>query len=211
MDTTMRSKVLKFADVIMRVPALFIIDELLRIGLGFPGEGVSDTFVGSFVATPEPFTVQAVNSTHYTYQAILLSALKVNACILGLVAALCIFMLWTKHLVIVYLYLTSVGIIFISYWSNVSTMKAIVTYMSSHETSNSILDDILCLNLSEIMNNGPGFLIIQNYILQCMLASVFCYIHLAPKYSIIQKLLVLSFMAPSIVGVHPLPVRILIS
>lgn len=115
-------------------------------------------------------------------------------------------MLWTKHLIIVYLYLISVGAIFISYWSNISTMKAIITYVSTHESTTSILDDILYLNLKYVLNEGPGFLIIQNYVLQCLLASIFCYIHLAPKHPALQKFLVLSFMAPSILGICPLPV-----
>lgn len=116
-------------------------------------------------------------------------------------------MLYTKHLIIVYLYLISVGVIFISYWSNVSTMKAIIAYLDAHESA-SILDNILCLNLSDVLYDGPGFLIIQNYILQCLLASIFCYIHLAPRHPIVQKLLVLSFMSPSILGIHPLPVSL---
>lgn len=115
-------------------------------------------------------------------------------------------MLCTRHLIIVYLYLISIGVIFVSYWSNVSTMKAIITYINSHESATSILDNILSLNLSDVLYNGPGLLIIQNYILQCLLATIFCYIHLAPKHPVVQKLLVLSFMSPSILGIHPLPV-----
>lgn len=116
-------------------------------------------------------------------------------------------MLWTKHLIIVYVYLISVGTIFISYWSNISTMKAIITYVSTQrEYTTSILDDILTLDLKYILDEGPGFLIIQNYVLQCLLASIFCYIHLAPRHPILQKLLVLSFMAPPILGICPLPV-----
>lgn len=126
----------------------------------------------------------------------------------GFIAASCTFMLWTKQLIIVYLYLISVSVIFISYWSNVSTMKAIIAYMSVQEPTTSILDNILSLNLSHVLYNGPGFLIIQNYILQCLLASIFCYIHLAPRHPVVQKLLVLSFMAPSILGIHPLPVSL---
>lgn len=116
-------------------------------------------------------------------------------------------MLYTTHLIIVYLYLISVGVIFISYWSNVSTMKAVIAYLDAHESA-SILDNILSLNLSDVLYDGPGFLIIQNYILQCLLASIFCYIHLAPRHPIVQKLLVLSFMSPSILGIHPLPVSL---
>lgn len=127
----------------------------------------------------------------------------------GFLAALYTFMLSTRHLTIVYLYLISVGVIFVSYWSNVSAMKAIITYMNVHESTTSILDNILCLNLSDVLYNGPGFLIVQNYVLQCLLASVFCYIHLAPRHPVVQKLLVLSFMSPSILGIHPLPVSLL--
>lgn len=126
----------------------------------------------------------------------------------GFLAALYTFMLSTRHLIIVYMYLISVGVIFVSYWSNVSTMKAIITYMNIHESTTSILDNILCLNLSDVLYNGPGFLIIQNYVLQCLLASIFCYIHLAPRHPMVQKLLVLSFMSPSILGIHPLPVSL---
>lgn len=85
-------------------------------------------------------------------------------------------------------------------------MKAIIAYVNAHESTTSILDDILCLNLKYVLNEGPGLLIVQNYILQCLLASIFCYIHLAPRHPIQQKLLVLSFMAPSILGLCPLPV-----
>ena len=116
------------------------------------------------------------------------------------------FVLSTKHLVILYLYLISIGVIFISYWSNVSTMKTIITYLNTHEGVTSILDEVLGLNLKELMQCGLGLLVIQNYILQSLLASIFCYIHLAPRYPLIQKLLFLSFMAPSILGIHPLPV-----
>lgn len=115
------------------------------------------------------------------------------------------FMLCTQHLIIIYQYLISVGLIFVSYWSNVSTMKAIIAYVNVHESS--VLDNALSLNLSELLYNGPGLLIIQNYIFQLLLASMFCYIHLAPRHPLIQKLLVMSFMSPSMLSILPLPVR----
>lgn len=85
-------------------------------------------------------------------------------------------------------------------------MKAIMTYANSFDTHKSILDDILCLNISQLMNFGPGALVIQNYLLQAILALVFCYIHLGPRYPILQKLLAVSFLAPSILAINPLPV-----
>lgn len=119
-------------------------------------------------------------------------------------------MLWTGHLIVVYMYLISVGTIFLSYWANVTTMKAIIAYSVAREATSSILDDILSLNFSSLMNDGPGFIVIQNYLLQSLLAFVFCYIHMAPRHPVVQKLLLISFLAPSIIGIHPLPVNIFI-
>ena len=77
-------------------------------------------------------------------------------------------MLWTKRLVMVYMYLTSVGIVFISYWANVYTIKA-VTLESA--TTPCILEDILSLNLIKILDpSSVGFIVLQNYILQCLLS-----------------------------------------
>lgn len=122
----------------------------------------------------------------------------------GCIAALCTFMLWTKHLIIVYLYMISIGIIFISYWFNFSTIKAVIAYVSKSDYTINILDDILHFNLTSIIKDGTGSLLVQNYILQCLLASIFCYIHFAPRYFILQKLLVMSFMAPSLLAIHPI-------
>ncbi|XP_012260260.2 protein TRC8 homolog [Athalia rosae] len=221
--TNIRSRVLYVADVVMRVPPLFIIDELLRVGLGLPTENlvlnetdngfvnVPDSLVGSLVGvTTEANLLHQYESNQQFYQLYLITALKFILCCLGCAAALCTFMLQTKHLVLVYLYLISVGVIFVSYWSNVSTVKAIISCTSVNGTTTSILDDVLNLDLNKVLDfDGPGFLVIQNYMLQCTLALIFCYIHLAPRYSIIQKLLVFSLMAPSILAALPLPVRIL--
>ncbi|GAB1867536.1 Protein TRC8 like protein [Camponotus japonicus] len=222
METSMRERILSFADVIMRVPPLFIIDELLRISLGLPNDNiVLESTENSFktinvgivnsisAVTTDSFLMEQFDLTRFAYKTYLIIIFKFLSCCLGCLVALYTFMLCTRHLIIVYLYLISVGVIFVSYWSNVSTMKAIIAYINSHESATSILDNILSLNLSDVLYNGPGLLIIQNYILQCLLASIFCYIHLAPKHPVVQKLLVLSFMSPSILGIHPLPVQYL--
>ncbi|XP_046611891.1 protein TRC8 homolog [Neodiprion virginianus] len=225
MLTTIRNKALNFADVVMRVPPLFIIDELLRIGLGLPGENivledvnnefkvvsVPDSIVGSLVGiTPEVGLLHQLNLSQHIYQSYLLTLFKFILCCLACEAALCGIMLQKKHLVVVYLYLISVGVIFVSYWSNVSTMKAVVWYATANETATSILDDVLCLDIPKVLNpDGPGVVVIRNYILQCTLALIFCYVHLAPRFSIIQKSLVFSFMAPSIFAVLPIPITVL--
>lgn len=114
-------------------------------------------------------------------------------------------MLWTKHLVIVYMYLISVGIVFISYWINVSTMKIIIS-----NTQSSVLEDILSLNLNAISDHNVSFVaLLQNYLVQIVLAYVFSYVHLGPRYSILKRLLPLSFLAPSALAMLPLPSAVL--
>lgn len=121
----------------------------------------------------------------------------------GCVAASCIFMLWTKHLVVVYMYVMSVGIVFVSYWVNVSTMK---TIMSSAQGC--VLEDILSLN-TEALSTGSFMALLQNYLVQIILAYTFSYIHLGPRYSILNRLLPLSFLAPSVLAMLPLPSSVL--
>lgn len=131
----------------------------------------------------------------------------------GCLSALCIFVLYTKHLIIVYLYLTSVGLVFFSYWTNVSAVKQIqaltVISTSSHHYT-SILEDILNLNLKNLVDlDGPGILVMQNFVMQFTLAVMFRNVHLGPRYATIQKLLPLSFMAPSFLAMLPVPPNLL--
>nr|CAD7200372.1 unnamed protein product [Timema douglasi]CAD7417224.1 unnamed protein product [Timema poppensis] len=109
------------------------------------------------------------------------------------------------------MYLMSVGIVFVSYWANVSTMKAAIAAMTDHTqdgiatTQASILEDVLSLNLNRLFDpNSYGFVVLQNYALQCILAFLFMYVHLGPRYSLVQKLLPASFMGPSVLALLPL-------
>lgn len=127
----------------------------------------------------------------------------------GCIAAICLFILCTKHLMVVYTYLLSVGIVFISYWTNLSTAKLIISKLPEHSSS-SILEDILSLNFSNRLNyTNAGCVILQNYALQGVLAFIFCNIHMGPRHPVIQKLLPVSFLAPSLLISLPLSPTIL--
>lgn len=124
--------------------------------------------------------------------------------------SLCLFVLSTKHLMIVYMYLMSVGVVFVSYWTNVSTLKHVIATAESVDEKISILDNVLSLNFEALMDpKGSASLVLQNYFIQCVLTFIFVNIHLGPRYAIIQKLLPVSFMAPSILAVLPVPTSIL--
>ncbi|KAF9406118.1 hypothetical protein HW555_013398 [Spodoptera exigua] len=132
---------------------------------------------------------------------------------MGCMSALCIFVLYTKHLIIVYLYLTSVGLVFVSYWTNVSAIKqvqALTLVENSPHHSTSILEDVLNLNIKNLIDvDGPGILVIQNYAIQFLLAIIFKYVHLGPRHPTIQKLPTISFMAPSFLAMLPVPPNLL--
>lgn len=89
----MREKLLTFVDVIIRVPPLFIIDELLRIGLGLSTDNVlynsersfkiskvSDSFVNSIIPTSllNPFDFE-----YLAYKLHFAIVLKFLCCCLG--------------------------------------------------------------------------------------------------------------------------------
>uniref|UniRef100_T1GCY6 TRC8-like N-terminal domain-containing protein n=1 Tax=Megaselia scalaris TaxID=36166 RepID=T1GCY6_MEGSC len=65
----------------------------------------------------------------------------------SLVSSACIFMLWTRHLVIVYMFLASVGLIFLSYWSNVSAL-------TSMDNGTYLIEDLLSLNMNRLLDPG---------------------------------------------------------
>lgn len=131
----------------------------------------------------------------------------------GCMSALCIFVLYTKHLIIVYLYLMSVGLVFVSYWTNVSAIKqiqALTLAAPTEQPSPSILEDILNLNMKNLLDlDGPGVLVIQNFAIQFILAVLFRNVHLGIRHATIQKLLPMSFMAPSFLAMLPVPPNLL--
>lgn len=90
----MREKLLTFADVMIRVPPLFIIDELLRIGLGLSNDNVvlystergfkisrvSDSIVNSIIPTS---LLQPFDFEYFAYKMHFIMALKFLCCCLG--------------------------------------------------------------------------------------------------------------------------------
>lgn len=131
--------------------------------------------------------------------------------VLACIAALCVFTLATKHLTTVYMYLASVGLVFISYWANVSTIKHVLAALASPDTvKTSILEDLLSLKIGNILApESYATVVIQNYVIQFTLGLIYAYIHLGPRYNVIQKLLPISFVAPSILSILPLPEMVL--
>ncbi|KAM3957997.1 TRC8 ring finger protein [Aphomia sociella] len=212
---SLRSKALALVEVLLRVPPLFVVDEFLKISLGLPVSSGEEVSVLSNV-TVDHVDIFDTDANYYDanfYNALIFTLLKFLICCLGCMSALCIFVLYTKHLIIVYLYLMSVGIVFVSYWTNVSAIKqiqALTLTSATVQPATSILEDILNLNMKNLLDlDGPGVLVIQNFAIQFTLAVLFKNVHLGPRQATMQKLLPISFMAPSFLAMLPVPPNLL--
>lgn len=111
---------------------------------------------------------------------------------------------------VVYMYLMSVGLVFLSYWSNVSTVKLLQSSFESSNGTFNIVHNILSLDLEQMVEHKLCFVhVLQNYILQSLLSLIFLNIHLGPRYAILQKFLPASFLTTSILLLLPIPLPVL--
>jgi len=212
---SLQAKLLTLVDVLLRVPPLFIIDELLRIGFGVSQHPSFYAFTLDNLEINETKTLagettSTADALHNDaqFKVMILMFVKFNLSCLGVLAALCTFMLKTKHLVIVYMYLISVGVVFASYWVNVTTVKTVLN--ATETTGFSILEDLLSFKLSRHFGEaGCGMSLLENYACQCIFAYIFNFTHLGPKYPLLQKVWPLMFLAPSVLCLLPLPSSLL--
>ncbi|KAG5893529.1 hypothetical protein JTB14_006065 [Gonioctena quinquepunctata] len=206
-----RGRVLGFVEVILRVPPLFVIDEILKIGLGIADLSVHDlpNINENYMKIANDFSNITTNSEPYdplVYRFILVYIIRLLISTLGCTTALCMFILSTKHLMVVYMYLMSVGLIFVSYWTNVNIVKSVLNIESYENGTINILHQLLSLNLEEILQHKIFFFsIMQNYLLQSLLSVVFINIHLGPRNPLLQRLLPVAFLIPSVLVILPTP------
>ncbi|XP_077283951.1 TRC8 ring finger protein [Arctopsyche grandis] len=224
------------AEAGLRVPPLFVVDELLKRSLGLPvpvGEPEADPITLNHNHTPDQhlnltlFADAAISHLTETrasddafyynvdfVKAFLYTFAKFLVCCCGFMFALSMFVLRMKHLIIMYMYLTSMGIIFVSYWANVAAMKQMLALSAAESAENviksSILEDALNLNMTRLVDpEGAGSIIIQNYVLQFVLGAVFYVINLGPRHWMLQYSLPWSFTIPSVIATLPFPHAVL--
>ncbi|XP_017083227.1 protein TRC8 homolog isoform X2 [Drosophila eugracilis] len=131
-----------------------------------------------------------------------LTTVKFVICLFGFLSAACIFMLWTRHLVMVYMFLTSLGLTFLSYWSNVSALALM-------ERSPSILEDLMSLNTTRLLDSGGVVMSLAPHLMaQWFMGMLFAYIHLGPRFEMLQKSMPIIFASPILVAMLPLPPKV---
>ncbi|XP_023308898.2 protein TRC8 homolog isoform X2 [Lucilia cuprina] len=132
-----------------------------------------------------------------------ITSVKIIICILGLLCAACIFMLWTRHLVMVYMFVISLGLTFLSHWSNVSALAIL-------EKSPCILEDILSMNTTRLMDTGNvAASLLPHLVAQWFMGMLFAYIHLGPRYELLQKSMPFIFASPIILATLPLKTKMI--
>ncbi|ALC46180.1 Trc8 [Drosophila busckii] len=131
------------------------------------------------------------------------TTVKFVICVLGFLCALCIFMLWTRHLVMVYMFLSSLGLTFLSYWSNVSALALM-------QGSPSILEDLVSMNTTRLLDSGGVIMSLAPHLMaQWLMGMLFAYIHLGPRFTLLQRFMPIIFTSPILIAMLPLPPHII--
>ncbi|XP_045473451.1 protein TRC8 homolog [Harmonia axyridis] len=205
---SLRLRVLNLVEIVLRVPPLFVIDEILKVGLGIYSftEQAFPLFEENFYKNSPQNVTTTSQYNPVLYRFVVIGLIRLILSTVGCVIALCLFMLNTKHLMVVYMYLISLGVVFVSYWANVSTVSLLVNTIEGNNAIWDLMRHILVLDYEGLFSeNGTALHLIQNCLFQAVLAYIFVNIHLGPRYPTLQKLLPVTFFAPIFVSVLPIP------
>lgn len=149
---SLRARFLGLIDVVLRIPPLFLLDEILKMNLFFENSSSQENVENSILNDTLGNEIASNQTESYTasidFYGLSWIFFRFILFLLGCFSSLAIFMLWTRHLVIIYMYVVSVGLIFLSYWSNVAAIALL------QEGSSSLIEDILnvmCRNLHHPM------------------------------------------------------------
>ncbi|KAJ1525254.1 hypothetical protein ONE63_010078 [Megalurothrips usitatus] len=179
-------KVLKSLEVILRVPPLFVIDEILKNVGTAPQIDIS-------IESMEEFDKPILD-----YHVIFSSCLKFLCEALVCTISVCIFVLWTKNLLKVYRYLVAVLLIFALYWGNVNYFGSVLELREEMIKTNDI--DILQLRsfLKFLLGDNIKYPIFQG-----ILTALFFTVYDGPRPPL---LLPVMYCAPILVSLSALPV-----
>ncbi|XP_067617646.1 protein TRC8 homolog isoform X2 [Eurosta solidaginis] len=132
-----------------------------------------------------------------------LTSVKFVICLIVFLSAACIFMLWTRHLVMVYMFVISLGLTFLSYWSNVSALALM-------EKSPCILEDLISFNRTRLLDTGGVAVALAPHVMaQWCMGMLFAYVHLGPRHTTLQKIMPIIFISPILLAILPLPPRVI--
>lgn len=190
-------KILKSLEVVLRVPPLFVIDEILKN-------------MGS--ASPIDISLDLAEENDRNvldYHVIIVALVKFMCGTLGCILAVCVFVLWTNNLVKVYRHLGSVLIIFALYWANVTYVDSILGQQSIMKNQGVDVLHLQPFGLNRFFEFHKSYAaknIAYWYpILQGVLTTLFSTVYQGPRPPF---LLLFMYISPIVLTLSPLPVAI---
>ncbi|CAH0554717.1 unnamed protein product [Brassicogethes aeneus] len=199
-----RSRVLSLVEVVLRVPPLFVIDEILKIGLGLTElseHDLSSSLINENEEKPQIeilYNYTSVPDDPAIYRFIIVALVRLLFSAIGCAGGICLFILSTKHLMVVYMYLMSIIVAYMSYYMNLSVAVTVIRYAEN------ISEPVGYIELA----TTHGMQVFQTNVVQGILAFVFMYVHLGSRNHVIEKMLLMSFVFPSPLCLLPLPAQI---
>lgn len=101
------------------------------------------------------------------------------------------------------MYVVSVGLIFLSYWSNVAAIALL------QEGNSSLIEDILNVNVQRLTSSdGAAVTLLPHFLLQYIIGTIFTYIHMGPRHQLTQRILPFSFLMPLLIASLPIPMNV---
>ncbi|XP_027232283.2 protein TRC8 homolog [Penaeus vannamei] len=234
---TFRAHALSFLDTALRVPPLFVMDEVLKCCFGF-SRAIHVSYA-NILSDQNPFlndegfgeldtedmkAWQVENDTASLLEAVdegggeggdesMFSSFapaiaKVLMFKLVYTAATITFLLSSQRLIKVYLVVASIAVILTGYQGNMAVVRHLTSPPQS--TKPPVLMSALSLNTTALWDSGGTLSALTvNYVLQSSLGYLFTALCSGPQHPFLHKLIIVSFLLPTLSMLLSLPSQVL--
>ncbi|XP_065226508.1 protein TRC8 homolog [Planococcus citri] len=193
-----------FIESILRVPPIFVLDEIFKSGFSFPFSLWSsevDMAAKNFTAS----TMKGGSVDQFFYTTLFLTTLKFLLSFIGCICTFLVAILNIRELIIVYFYLISISMLYFSYQQNVKFVGFVIT-LDAEMKSPSIEDHVYKELLFSL-----GAALLRTVIVQCVIGFIYQYLNpMVLKYRWLSKTILISFLFPVILSLLPLPTWVLV-
>ncbi|KAK4308303.1 hypothetical protein Pmani_019985 [Petrolisthes manimaculis] len=227
----LQAQALSILDTALRVPPLFVMDEVLKCCFGFSNNLNVRYRYSNFLVDENPFLnaegfgrppldddpTNLTDDTHTPDDDDNTSLLspstltKILVFLLVYMTAVVVFLLTSKRLQQIYLVVGSMATVVAGYQLNMATMQHLLastttTTAATPQHNFPIVYNLLSLNTSALMDSTVIlYPLAVNSILQGLLGYLFTVLYKGPSYPLLHKLVIMSFLLPSLSVMFVLP------
>lgn len=173
-----------FIESILRVPPIFVLDEIFKSGFSFPFSlwtTVDDSSVAN-ISNLISTSGGEIRVENVLYTSLLFTIFKFILSVIGCLLALLVAILNVRELIIVYLYLISVLTLYFSYQQNVRCLNFLVAVEEGTQTNFLV----------------TGNALLQTILSQCILGFLYQYLNpMVFKYKWLSQIVFVSFLSPT--------------